>query len=386
MIEFVKGDFFDYEADIRVNTVNCVGVMGAGVALAFKTKYPQMFEEYVRACSLGQVKPGVPHVWDDNNIFGTGRTIIINFPTKVDWKKPSEYEYVEKGLIWLRDYLKERSFKAITVPALGCGHGGLDWTRVKVLIEEYLKGIDGRILVFEPASSNRNEKQEDLSLVLNERKITKISVTDKSYPIRLKHKNPVDFYIQGNKDFLSKKLVSLIVDSKTYEREKGAVSQFIKSLSMYDNIVYLLGFSNSFEIDVVKEILMQNAKAVLVLPYGILELKIRKDLIPFWNEEQLTVISTTNPKQTWKAHESINALKFRIKAADAILMANMEIDPLMKFEKELKYYESKLFYINYWNEKVEFYEKLHARQIGRNSVSKEPNVSTLVTQLSKDLA
>ena len=94
MITFVEGNFFDFEADIRVNTVNCVGIMGAGVALQFKNKYPRMFEEYARECSLGKVKIGKPHVWNDNEMFSLSPT-IINFPTKDDWKKPSEYEFIE---------------------------------------------------------------------------------------------------------------------------------------------------------------------------------------------------------------------------------------------------------------------------------------------------
>jgi len=69
MIKFVKGDFFDYEADIRINTVNCVGVMGAGVALLFKNKFPDMFKDYSNACSKGIVIPGKPHVWLDNDMF-----------------------------------------------------------------------------------------------------------------------------------------------------------------------------------------------------------------------------------------------------------------------------------------------------------------------------
>ena len=100
MIEFVTGNFFDYDADIRVNTVNCVGVMGAGVALMFKNKFPAMFNDYYRACKENKVAPGIPHIWEEVDLFSS--LIIINFPTKVHWKNPSEYEYIEKGLVWLR--------------------------------------------------------------------------------------------------------------------------------------------------------------------------------------------------------------------------------------------------------------------------------------------
>jgi O-acetyl-ADP-ribose deacetylase (regulator of RNase III) len=141
MIKFVGGDFFDYHADIRINTVNCVGVMGAGVALQFKDKYPKMYDEYVKACNSESIKIGHPQVWQDNSAFSNDRTIIINFPTKNHWKNPSKYEYIEEGLEWLKGFLKDKPGLTITVPALGCGHGGLDWAIVKGMISTYLQDI-----------------------------------------------------------------------------------------------------------------------------------------------------------------------------------------------------------------------------------------------------
>lgn len=146
MIKFVEGNFFDHSADIRVNTVNCVGVMGAGVALQFKNKYPAMFEDYELQCRLKILRPGSPHVWRSNEIFSEDIT-IINFPTKDHWKNPSKYEYVESGLVWLRNYLMSRPNTTITLPALGCGHGGLEWDKVKKMIEESLSDVNANILV-----------------------------------------------------------------------------------------------------------------------------------------------------------------------------------------------------------------------------------------------
>ena len=164
MIEFVDGNFFDYEADIRVNTVNCVGVMGAGVALAFKNKYPTMFKEYVSQCKKGMIKPGQPKVWQEGSMFEKGVT-IINFPTKNHWKNTSEYQYIEDGLKWLRDYLFAIENATVTLPALGCGHGGLDWDKVRNLIKQYLKDVPGNILVFSPdASRNIKNKPNQIEL------------------------------------------------------------------------------------------------------------------------------------------------------------------------------------------------------------------------------
>jgi len=144
MIEFIAGDFFKYDADIRINAVNCVGVMGAGVALLFKNKYPDMFTEYREVCQNNEVQPGKPHVWQNNDI------IIINFPTKIHWKNPSKYEYIEKGLMWLRGYLSDKENLTLTLPALGCGYGGLEWKKVKDIINNYLSEISINIFAFEP--------------------------------------------------------------------------------------------------------------------------------------------------------------------------------------------------------------------------------------------
>ena len=150
MLEFVKGDIFDAPADIRVNTVNCVGVMGTGVALAFKQRYPDMFKDYQRDCKDGRVMPGTMHIW--KSLTGDW---IINFPTKRDWRESSRYEDIDAGLDDLRGYLNGVGRVTIALPALGCGHGGLDWDRVSRMISEKLDGVDAHVLVFEPAASRQ---------------------------------------------------------------------------------------------------------------------------------------------------------------------------------------------------------------------------------------
>jgi len=150
MLHFTSGDMFELPVDIRVNTVNCVGVMGAGVALAFKTRYPAMFRAYKKACDAGEIRPGALNIW---------RTLtewIINFPTKRHWRENSKYEDIEDGLKALRTYLDSigRAVR-VALPALGCGHGGLDWLHVSKLIERHLATTNAEIFVFEPADSRR---------------------------------------------------------------------------------------------------------------------------------------------------------------------------------------------------------------------------------------
>jgi adenine-specific DNA methylase/O-acetyl-ADP-ribose deacetylase (regulator of RNase III) len=156
MLKFVEGNMFDTPAEIRVNTVNCVGVMGKGVALAFKTHYPEMFRDYQKACEAGELKPGRLHIWKD----ASGVT-IVNFPTKRHWRNPSRYEDIETGLGALRKFLAEQGAARVTLPALGCGHGGLDWGRVSRMIREHLSDLAADIFVFDPVVSRQIDERED---------------------------------------------------------------------------------------------------------------------------------------------------------------------------------------------------------------------------------
>lgn len=382
MIQFVKGNFFDYKADIRVNTVNCVGVMGAGVALQFKNRYPDMYAEYAKECRLGHVQIGIPHVWSTNEIFNSDKTTIINFPTKNDWKKPSEYIFIEKGLKWFRDYLIDHPRKIITLPALGCGHGGLDWSVVKEMIVSYLGNIEATILVFEPSSSSETELPNEILMSLNKEKIIRLYPNENNYPSRLKGKSETELFIKGDRNIFKNKVISIIVDTKALDREKIAIQKCIDTLP--NNFVYILGFNGSFEIDVVKLALQRRLRVAIVLPYGILQLKIRKDLIAFWDESLITLISLSQPKQSWNINESFKALKFRIKSSDAVLLTNFNPQPLTKLQNELISDQTPIFYINYGENNDEFYDKLHAHRIGIKRESLLPNLEPIFTSLSSN--
>lgn len=132
-------NILDDDADILVNTVNCVGVMGAGVALAFKNRFPKMFQKYKEDCALGLYVPGSVNFipFDDNP-----KRLICNFATKNHWKFDSQYEWIITGLYQLRNFLKYSDKTSIAIPPLGCGLGGLDWVIVKKMIEDNLVGLD----------------------------------------------------------------------------------------------------------------------------------------------------------------------------------------------------------------------------------------------------
>ena len=144
-IKFVTGDMFDTDFDVRINTVNCVGVMGKGIALEFKKRYPDMFSDYRYNCLASLLHPGKLSMWSS-----FPDEIIVNFPTKGHWREKSKYEYIEAGLKELRAYLERLGAVTVAVPALGCNNGGLEWKRVRAMIKKELSGLQAKISVFKP--------------------------------------------------------------------------------------------------------------------------------------------------------------------------------------------------------------------------------------------
>lgn len=151
MIEFTKGNLMASSDDVLVNTVNTVGVMGKGIALQFKDEFPHNYEVYVDACNKGELTPGKLLVMKDHSS-RYGEKTIVNFPTKVHWRYPSKYEYIEKGLVALREYIVKDNVQSISIPPLGCGNGGLDWSRVKMMINDALFGLNATVHVYEPST------------------------------------------------------------------------------------------------------------------------------------------------------------------------------------------------------------------------------------------
>ena len=187
------GNIFDCGAHAIVNTVNCVGVMGKGIALEYKNRYPAMFTEYAKLCKRSYIKPGKMWVWHEvplckcghEEIAHRGHTYqidehrlpmhppipdfcavclgitcphwspvneyIVNFPTKQDWRNPSQLEWIAAGLDDLKTYVTmDLPIRSLAMPALGCANGGLKFVDVQALIYDKLQGIDVSITLFEP--------------------------------------------------------------------------------------------------------------------------------------------------------------------------------------------------------------------------------------------
>lgn len=153
MIEYARGDILKSDAQALVNTVNCVGVMGRGIALQFKLKFPENFRAYEKVCRRDDLKPGRLFVFERGKLFDgkDGPDYIFNFPTKKHWRSPSRLEYVEKGMEALVEEVQERGITSIAIPPLGCGNGGLDWEDVEAIIERQVKALPGvRVILYPP--------------------------------------------------------------------------------------------------------------------------------------------------------------------------------------------------------------------------------------------
>jgi len=150
MIEYKTGDILAEDAEALVNTVNCMGFMGRGIALQFKKAWPENFKVYAAACRKGEVQPGQMLVFETGLL--TNPRYIVNFPTKRHWRGNSRIEDIEAGLMALGREVRERKIQSIAMPALGAGLGGLDWAEVRELIERFVQGLPGvRVIAFEPS-------------------------------------------------------------------------------------------------------------------------------------------------------------------------------------------------------------------------------------------
>ena len=151
MLRLVSGNLLDADVDAVVNTVNTVGVMGRGIALAFRTAYPENYRLYAAACKADEVRIGQMFV--TRNLSLQGPHWIINFPTKKHWRHRSKLDWILEGLHDLRRVVLENGIRTLAVPPLGCGHGGLDWNDVRPAIERALADLPKtRVLLFEPTA------------------------------------------------------------------------------------------------------------------------------------------------------------------------------------------------------------------------------------------
>lgn len=152
MVTYKKNqNIFKSKTDAIVNTVNCVGVMGAGLAKEFRKRYPEMFKDYRKKCEDNKIEIG------KLSVFKTLDRLIINFPTKKHWKNNSRLEWIEAGLKYFVKNYKKWNITSVAFPQLGTSHGKLDWNDVRALMENYLNSLDINVEIF-IKSYDKNEK------------------------------------------------------------------------------------------------------------------------------------------------------------------------------------------------------------------------------------
>ena len=151
-MKILVGDILESKAETLVNTVNCVGVMGKGIALEFKNRFPEMYADYIERCNRGEVKPGLPYLY---------RTLfpprVVNFPTKDHWKSVSKISDIEHGLKYLVAHYKKWGVESLAIPPLGCGNGQLEWRLVGPLIYRYAKQMNVPVEMYAPYGTSPKE-------------------------------------------------------------------------------------------------------------------------------------------------------------------------------------------------------------------------------------
>ncbi len=152
MVTVRTGDLLKSTAHTLVNTVNCVGIMGKGVALAFKQQFPDMFKDYVRRCETGQVKLGRPYLYKR-----VVRPWILNFPTKDHWRSVSRLEDIVEGLHYLEAHFREWGVESLAVPPLGCGQGQLEWRVVGPTLYRHLRQLQIPVELYAPFDTPHEE-------------------------------------------------------------------------------------------------------------------------------------------------------------------------------------------------------------------------------------
>ena len=361
MISFVSGDFFDYDADIMVNTVNCVGVMGAGVALAFKSRFPEMFADYVEKCRAHAIRPGIPSVWVQKDMISKEME-IVNFPTKDHWRDPSEYSYIEDGLRWLSDYLDKKDGKIVTLPALGCGHGGLEWGRVRSMIFESLEHSPANIYVFEPADSiksaqSKNKKIDYESLLLTVGAGV-IKSTSSSYPENLLRYTEKDIYFFPIDHSFFDYDFSLICSTKPMEREAQAIRNFVELCALHGKSI-LFGAS-AFEKKLAVEFAEKGLPCACVLPSGLYESA--KKISSKVRSKKPNLISTGNPTISFDKKEFIPSVLTRIHLSERVMFFSDRIAWVRKFKNYFSSESIKVYYFDSMDSSSE--DEIAAAEIG----------------------
>jgi O-acetyl-ADP-ribose deacetylase (regulator of RNase III) len=311
MIHYRTGNLLDSEAEALVNTVNTVGVMGKGIALQFKNMFPNNFKQYANACKEKEVMIGKLLVTEEETLL-RGKKIIINFPTKTNWRLPSEYNYIDAGMAELVKLIKAKNIKSIAIPPLGSGNGGLDWNKVKAIIEKDLSDLACDIYIYQP-SSNIQEVMKKERVKLTPARAMLLSVL---YDLVKNGEFASEFAAEKIAYFLQRFGAGESFKLEYHPNFYGPYSGKVKHVLYYLNGSYIMGYSSKDkkpfeelglipdgEIDV-NEYLQQPENAA----YKEVIEKTKKFLTGFYSQFGLELLSTIDFIQQEKGVSSIDAI------------------------------------------------------------------------------
>lgn len=372
MLHFTSGDMFETPADLRVNTVNCVGVMGAGVAAAFKKRYPEMYRDYVRACKNGEVQPGRLHIWKTL----TGEW-VVNFPTKRHWKEKSRYEDIEAGLVELRKYLAAQGSVRMTLPALGCGHGGLSWEKVAPLIEQYLGDLPAEVFVFAPQDSHLHAQAEA------ERALGRLDIITADQPsfpqsLRRIHAEQVSAAGASATDVVFD--VAIALSLKPTEKEEMAAFSVVEELAR-PGLSMAIPANNAAAKSLAQAALAKGAKVALWTSEGLARFQIPPGLQPAFATGDLALFSLAKTEQGWNPRLAIQNIAATVATSHASIFTGSSPQWLVEIDHVAPC--SKLFYVRYGEnaDQESAWTDVGAAPIGRRASDKRPNLSAVLDSL-----
>jgi len=197
-MKYSNSSVFNAQAQAIVNTVNCVGVMGAGLALECKLRYPEMYIEYHRLCKNAQMKVGSLHFYRAQKL-----PHIINFPTKRHWKYPSQLDWIEEGLQYFLDNYKDWDIQSVAFPKLGCDLGGLNWLEVSALMEQYFSKVQDITITICTDSASQSAGIELKMLQIIDNPILWQDLITPSYVDKILKNTPVERFRKLQKIFKS---------------------------------------------------------------------------------------------------------------------------------------------------------------------------------------
>lgn len=392
MLTFTSGDMFSRAVDIRINTVNCVGVMGAGVALAFKKRYPDMFHEYKRACEAGEIRPGRLHVWKS-----LSNDWIVNFPTKRHWKGKSRYEDIESGLLALREYLVKHGGVKVALPALGCGHGGLDWAKVSEMIRRYLSDLDADILVFSPLDSRavggsaksvraRSVRKQELMGFAEPGGMKVLYSGEAGFPGGLVGEGVGAAYAIGNVGLCSRSCLTVLSSPDLSGRELQAAKACVSEVARAEIVLALL-WSGDPSMELALDALKGNASVVFWLAEGMRNFDVPRVLSGYLEAGRVVVFSVAGPSVGWSRHLFEQSQNLMVAQASCVLVVDPDAVSMSRMVFDRVVRKTAVFYINYGDlspEVVSQLRRMSARPIGRNADTGRPNVLPILKALKSD--